>query len=297
MKFDENLSSIHAYLCADGYVTNPKKWKNYVIGLRNTDKTLLMDFQDKFFKYFGVKPKITEKERCRKNSKEIHEKLIKKFGSCSSKEWKMPKLNKKLTKIWLKSFFDCDGWVFIKTHQNRHIGLDSINEQGINQIISSLNQLGIKTIKKQNKKRRMFRIYIFGKNNLIKFRKEIGFLHPKKREKLEQAIGDYVIYLWDFPKKEHLLKSFIKKLMRDKCRLRSKKYIRIFSKEKLNLLKLSRYLKHFYNINCLLYKRVNGLGNIYYELNINKKEEIERLINAKLLSLEIIKCIKKNSKK
>jgi hypothetical protein len=48
MKFNNNLSAIHSYLCGDGYVIkNPKtqKHKYYHIGLRNTNQTLLRDFK------------------------------------------------------------------------------------------------------------------------------------------------------------------------------------------------------------------------------------------------------------
>ena len=46
----------------------------------------------------------------------------------------MPFLNKKLSRIWLRAFFDCEGWVVCKTHQNRHIGLDSVNQKGLTQV-------------------------------------------------------------------------------------------------------------------------------------------------------------------
>ena len=133
MKFDENLAAVHAYLCADGYVIkNPKtqKQKYYMIGFRNTNLTLLKDFQEKFEKVFGIKPYLIEGERCRIGNKEIYGLLTKEFGSFYSWEWRMPKLNKKLMKIWLRAYFDCEGWVTCKSHQNRMIGADCVNEKG-----------------------------------------------------------------------------------------------------------------------------------------------------------------------
>ena len=115
MKIDENLAAVHAYLCADGYVIkNPKtqKRKYYKIGFRNTNLILLKDFQERFEKVFGVKPCLYEGQRCQKGSREIYELLIKRFGSFYSWEWKMPKLNNKLAKAWLRAYFDCEGWVF-----------------------------------------------------------------------------------------------------------------------------------------------------------------------------------------
>ena len=101
--------------------------------------------QKRFRKYFGINPIIGKDGRCFKSSKKIHEELFNEFGSFRSREWKIIKLNKKVIKLWLRAFFDCEGWVFCKTHQNRHIGLDSINEEGLDQIrlaLDSLNGLG-----------------------------------------------------------------------------------------------------------------------------------------------------------
>jgi len=187
MKMDENLAAIHAYLCADGYVIkNPpeQKLKYYRIGLRNTNIVLLKDFQKKFFNYFKILPHLYKGERCSIGSKGIYNILNKEFGSFYSWEWRMPKLKDKLLKIWLRTYFDCEGWVFCKTHQNRHIGVDCVNETGINQVEKSLKKLGIEAIRKFNKKRKIHRILIYGKENIIKFKKEIGFLHPKKSDKV-----------------------------------------------------------------------------------------------------------------
>jgi len=286
MKFDENLTAIHAYLCADGYlIKNPptQKHKYYRIGFRNTNLVLLKDFQEKFEKVFRLKPFIRKEGRCEKSSKEIYEKLTKKFGSFYSYHWTAPKLNNKLSKIWLRAFFDCEGWIFCKTHQNRHIGLDSVNEEGINQIIILLKGLEIKVIKRIIKNRNIYRILIYGEKNLIKFKEKIGFLHPEKSLKLDLSIGDYIKYLWDFPQNEKECKKFIIKKLKDKIRIKKPYYIRIITKEKENLDKLKYYLERFYDINSLVYKRINGIGTTYYELNINKKDEVKKLTKLKLI--------------
>jgi len=285
MKLDENLAAVHAYLCADGYVVkNPEnqKHKYYRVGFRNTNLVLLKDFQEKFEKVFGVKPRLVEGQRCEKGSKNIYELLTKIFGSFYSWEWKMPELNKELSKTWLKVYFDCEGWVFCKTHQNRHIGADCVNEIGISQVIESLNKLGIKTIKKLNKKRNIHRVLIYGKENLIKFQKEVGFLHPDKSKKLKEVIEDYIEYKWAFPDKDLECKEYIKKILIKKIKIKGK-VLRMFSKEKVNLDNLNDLLNKIYHIKSLVYKRTNGAGNIYYELDINKKEEVKKLINLKIV--------------
>jgi hypothetical protein len=296
MKLDENLAAIHAYLCADGYVIkNPitQRHKYFHIGFRNTNLILLQNFQKRFEKYFKTKPHLIEGQRCRIGSKELYEKLTKEFGSFYSWKWRMPKLNDKLSKIWLRAYFDCESWVTCKKHQNRCIGVDCVNEKGINQIKEALDILGIKTILKKRNTRNIFSLKIYGKENLIKFKEKIGFLHPNKKERLNQALNDFVIYKWKFPKDEKECKQFIKNILIEKIRIKKPHYIRIFSKEEINLINLSRFLKKFYGVKCIVSKRINGIGTIYYELNINRKEEIQKLINSRLIK-DILKNIDKN---
>jgi hypothetical protein len=283
---DKNLAIIHSYLCGDGYVIkNPKtqKHKYYRIGFRNTNLILLKDFQKRFERVFKIRPRLVEGERSEIGSREIYEKLTKQFGSFYSRDWKVPELKKRLSNFWLRTFFDCEGWVFCKSRQNRHIGLDSINEKGLDQIIIELNKLGIKTIKKENKKRGIFRIFIYGQENLRIFQDKIGFLHPNKKEKLKEVLNDFVQYEWVFPENEKECKKFIKDKLKEKIRIRKPYYIRIISKEEKNLEKLKDYIKKFYNAESKVYKRKSGIGTIYYELNINKKEEIKRLIKLKII--------------
>jgi len=44
------------------------------------------------------------------------------------------------------------------------------------------------------------------------------------------------------------------------------------------LRKLQELLKKFYGIYSIVTRCINGLGAIYYELNINRKEEVKKLI-------------------
>ena len=264
MRLSKDLVSIHAYLCADGYVIkSPKTQKHtyFKIGLRNTNFILLKDFQDKFEREFKIKPHFIEGQRCSIGSREIYEKLT-----------------KELSKIWLRTYFDCEGWVFCKTHQNRHIGADCVNENGINQIILSLNNLNIKTIKKYNQKRHIYRILIYGKENLNKFYKEVGFLHPEKLKKLNDVIEDFIVYKWSFPENKEDYKKFIFNLLKKRAKIKKPYYIRVISKELNNLKKLKNGLNKLYKINSKINKNINGVGFIYYELYINKKEDVQKLI-------------------
>lgn len=193
MEFDENLAAIHAYLCADGYVIrNPEtqKHKYYIIALRNTSEVLLKDFQKRFEDYFGLKPHIVKDGRCRIQSKEIYHKLTKDF-SYYSYEWEMPELNNKLLKLWLRAFFDCESWVGIQQTYSRVIGLECVNGNGLKSVQLNLKKLNINSRIRLRNGRNIWRLNIFGRDNLKEFNKQIGFLHPDKKAKLKKALNSY----------------------------------------------------------------------------------------------------------
>lgn len=196
MKFNDDFASIHAYLCADGYVIrNPEtqKHKYYYIGLRNTNLKILKDFQFKFNRTFGIMPIITkEKDRCKIQNKKIFFQLTKHF-SFYSHEWTLPKLDKQELRSWLKSYFDCDGWVeFKKSKNHRIIGLESVNLKGLEQIkFTLLKNFEINSNIRPRKGRNIWRLTICGKDDLEKFKNEINFFHPNKRRKLLGALNSY----------------------------------------------------------------------------------------------------------
>jgi hypothetical protein len=154
--------------------------------------------------------------------------------------------------------------------------------------------LGIKSKLKKRSDRNIYSLSIFGKEDLELFEKKIGFLHPKKKKKLREALEDYVVYEWKIPLREKEFKKFLKKLFIEKLKVRRKKYLRLFSNKKSNLTRLNISLKRFYGVEGLIYEAVNGLGTTYYEMNINKRNLIERLIKEELVPKEIVRCIKKN---
>lgn len=288
MKFDENLAAVHAYLCADGYVIkNPpaQKQKYYMIGFRNTNLTLLRDFQERFEKVFKVKPYLIEGQRCRIGSKQIYELLTQEFGSFYSWKWRMPELNEEMSKIWLRAYFDCEGWVTCKSHQNRMIGADCVNEAGIKQIQKALEKLEIKSKLKKRNTRNIFSLAIFGKENIVKFKEQIGFLHPDKKEKLNQVTEDFMNYYWIFPYSELELNKFIRKAIKQKGKIRiDNGILRLISNKKDNVDRLQKELNRLFGIESRVNKRTNGIGTIYYELNINKREEVKKLIKNNLLN-------------
>ncbi len=273
MKFDKELASIHAYLCADGYVIkNPKnqKHKYYHIGLRNNNELLLKNFREHFKKVFGVYPTITKDKRCKIQNKDIYFKLTKDFSYYSDK-WVIPKLSKEELKCWLRTYFDCDAWVQVQKGKSRSIGLESINERGLKQIRDVLQkefEIHTSNVKKR-KNRNIWYIYICGKSNLLKFKENIGFLHPKKKARLEEALDSYETYEWIIPNKKEKLLEFIK----TRGRIRNDtKEVRFFSIIRDNLLKLKNKLIQ-YNIKGKIYGPwKNNKGRIYYCLKLKQRE-------------------------
>lgn len=288
MKWDGNFAAVHAYLCADGYVgknsQNSKK-RVYRITFTNTNLTLLKDFQKRFKEYFGIKPHLYEGKSCQIESKKIHEKITKEFGSFYSWEWIAPSLNKNLSKIWLRAYFDCDGWVICKSHQNRQIGAECVNQKGIKQVQNMLKTLKIDSKIKKRSTRNIFSLKIYGKENILRFKEAIGFLHPMKKEKLKEATEDFVNYYWKFPEDNKKWKIFIKNVIQERGRVKKgNKIVRIISNKKENLSILSDKLKELFDVESRLNKMVNGIGTFYYELSINKREEIKKLIRNNLLN-------------
>jgi len=285
MKFDRNLSAIHAYLCADGYVIkNPEhqKHKYYYIGLRNRNKILLKDFQNRFSQVFCIKPIMYKDGRCKLQSKEIFHKLTQEYSYYSDK-WTLPKLSKENLRIWLRTFFDCEAWLELDARKNRRISLDSINYSGLAEIQKALSVFNINSVIKERNKRKIFRLHIFGKENIIKFQKEIGFLHPIKKKRLEDVIKSYVNYEWRFPKEKIKLFSFIISLMGERVKIKKPCIIRITSIIKGNLVNLSNILFELYKIESKSYERKNIYGTIYYELVIQKKDSIKKILENNLL--------------
>lgn len=279
MKFNEDLAAIHAYLCADGYVIkNPETQKNkyYRIGLRNTNLALLSDFQQRFFRYFAVLPHLREGQRCDLGSKGIYYFLTEQF-SYYSYEWEMPALTKKQLSLWLRAYFDCEGWVECQRAKSRLIRAECVNEKGIRQVQKALLRFGIpSTLKLRIRpKITIWRLTICGLKYFKRFQKEIGFLHPDKKTLLQEVITSYKNYFWNLPTSKRSLFRFI----RTKGRLNLKrKQIRFWSIIKNNLIGLKKELFNYNIISKIDGPWINQHGSCHYSLTIlaskNKNKRI-----------------------
>jgi hypothetical protein len=289
MEFNRNLSTIHGYLCADGYVSTNlphQKHKYYSIGFRNTNNILLKDFQENFYKVFNIKPKLIEGQRCILYSKEIYY-ILMQNGPYHSNNWIFPPLSNYNARYWLRAFFDCEGWIIADRRQTRSICSESIRQEQLPIIQNALKnfQINSKIYKRKNRKTAI--LTIPDKQSIINFKNEIGFLHPKKKEKLVKCINSFVDYNWNISNTE------IRNLMHTKSRLHKPYTIRLFSIIKKNLEQLSCLLKEKYSIESKIYRNKNSQGTIYFYLSVQKKEEVKKLVSNSLLNKEITKTLSK----
>jgi hypothetical protein len=242
---NEDLAAIHAYLCSDGYVSGPRagaKHTHYHIGLRNTSPVLLEDFQQKFARVFKKEPIISKcKDRCNTWNKEIFCWLMGNFGSFHSDKWTLPDcfLAKELLAPWLRAFFDCEGWVEVTARKSRIIGAESINTAELQKISRCLKEIfSVNSGFRLRNGRNTASLTICGRDDLLKFKEAIGFLHPSKKKKLEEALASFIDYIWLFPKAEPALKCFVLKILGKKIKhMRSR--IKICSNRRENLLRLA----------------------------------------------------------
>ncbi len=277
MNFNSDLAAIHGYLCSDGYViTNPvyQKHRYYMIGLRNTEPILLIDFQTKFKRVFGISPIITNDGRCRISNKKIFLELTKEY-SFYSDHWNPPKISGKKLSFWLKAYFDCDGWVAVTKAKDRKIGLDSINRKGITWIRRVLKtEFGITSTVSKRSNRSIYTLRICGKDDILKYKNKIGFLHPKKQGKLNEALGSYEVLVWTIPEEKSSLARFVL----DKAKLRrSHHQVRICSIYKNNLLGLLRLLRKLFGIGGSVFGPwTNSYGSSYFCLTF-REDDLEKL--------------------
>ena len=284
---NEDLAAIHAYLCSDGYVSGSRpgaKHTHYHIGLRNTCPVLLEDFQQKFAYVFKKEPIISKcQDRCKIGNKEIFCWLKENFGSFHSDKWTLPDcfMAKELLAPWLRAFFDCEGWVEVAARKSRTIGAESINLAELEKISRCLKEKFFITSGFHLRKgRNTAALTICGRDDLLKFKDAIGFLHPSKKKKLEEAMASFIDYNWRFPEAKPALKCFVLKILRKKIKHMHPR-IRVCSNRRENLLGLADALALLFSIDSKVSGECfNGVGTRYFELTIRKKENLLKLKKA-----------------
>ncbi len=275
-----DLAALHGYLSGDGCVVkNPsgQSHKYYRVDFRNTEPVLLRDFQERFEAIFLDIPVISgRQDRCTKSSKGAYEFFTTKFGSFYSREWRMPEMTDECAAVWLRAFFDCEGWVVCSRGKNRAIGIESVNLPGLHQIKNSLERrFGIQTstpVKKKN--RDIHSLHIWGRENLRKFYEKVGFLHPGKQTLLREALNSYDHH-WEFPKEEEARRQFLSQLLTVKLRFR--RYDARLYGRSYNLETLATLLRERFGIDSNLNRCINGLGTTYFVLEFYGQDNLDRL--------------------
>lgn len=198
------MIKLHAYVSSDGMID---KWKckelhgkklriRKLLRVRfyNQEERLINDFIDSVKKIY---PSKSVKYYPKRGEIEIRSQVVSKdllkLGDVSSRNWEFPKkLNKVQKRIWINAFASCDGTVYNKNY-NRYVAIDSINLKGLKQISGILNEFKISNsiYDVKYKENISYRLRIYRKENLIKFNNLIGFNHPKKQKRLEEAIKSY----------------------------------------------------------------------------------------------------------
>jgi hypothetical protein len=83
------------------------------------------------------------------------------------------------------------------------------------------------------------------------------------------------------------MNGFLEELLINKVRIKSDSgVIRIISKEERNLLRLQKELNRLLGIDSKVNKRINGIGTTYFELSVNKQEDVKKIVDNNLLSEE-----------
>jgi hypothetical protein len=133
-----------------------------------------------------------------------------------------------------------------------------------------MNQFSIDSNIAERHNRFIWSLTICGKDDLEKFHKQIGFLHPKKAVKLQEALNSYVNYYWDIPETKDDIINFIN--LKGKPRV-IRKEVRLLSIKKINLIKLYTKLKQFNIDSRILGPWKNNLGTEYYCLTLKMNDE------------------------
>ena len=179
------MVKLHAYISSDGRIEtwkckekrgNSIRIRDYLrVRFFNGCEEIISDYINCVKKAF---PHLTYiryiKERFEVDIRsQLLGKALLKLGNVSTPNWEFPRdLSLKQKTLWIKSFVDCDGTVYNKNY-HRYIAIDSINQKGLKQISKVLKYFAIdnKVYTIKYKDNISYRIRIYGKENLIEYKK------------------------------------------------------------------------------------------------------------------------------
>ncbi len=180
-----------AYLLSDGGIYKGGDNGLYIF-LTSKDKTLINDFKE-ILVFYGLKPYVrlsTRAYEIRVGNKKLAQKLLNKcktfrtlkYSNNKYPEIEIPKeilTDKKLAKEFLKVFASCEGYVKFNKRKwtTRRITIGCSHPELSNYLIQLIGLLGISTTKRKTE------VVISGKENIVKFQNEIGFIKGTKVQK------------------------------------------------------------------------------------------------------------------
>ena len=152
-----------------------------------------------FKKLFSVKVNLFQDKKRNSYYSHIKNKMIYKFltevlelpNGAIRESLKLPKFIKKISfkmqREYVGGLFDAEGWL---TKRQAHIGFSMTNKEIRDFVSDILIKSKIKhTISFRNRrKNKEYEIHIYGKENLKRFQKEIGFTHYRKINQLTNHI-------------------------------------------------------------------------------------------------------------
>ena len=100
------------------------------------------------------------------------------------------KSTKNVTAAFLRSYFEGDGSIS-SSHKMIELSCCSKSENLINKLQIILLRYGIDTFKRFDKYKLIWKLYIRGHRNILRFYKEVGFISDNKNKKLEFIIHNY----------------------------------------------------------------------------------------------------------
>ncbi len=205
---NENIAELVGILIGDGYIYRKNnKYQIGFVGNPITDKELFFRIQKILLEEFNKESKLTFRERGLRfviNSKEISNFLVNglriPYGEDKCEKVIIPKVfmnDWKLSRKVLRGIMDTDGTVFVSKKPGIEkyptMEITTVSQKLAIQIKKILDEQGFrvgnirKSLSKMNK-RFAYRVPLYGKNNLKKWLKEIGFSNIYKKNRAQSYI-------------------------------------------------------------------------------------------------------------
>ena len=224
-EFSKMLSKEKAYilgaLCGDGWLyLNPKK-RAYQIGLSVTDKEFAKKFSVSLFKVFEIKTKLKKVKVKIPNWNDKYTVILCCKDACNdllsygisfkTKEWSVPESIKNASieekASFLRGFFDSEGSVDIGS---RRIRATSSNLNGLSGTKILLESIGIRSKIDLKSSKKAYDLKIQDRRSVEIFEKNIEFTIRRKKERLNEIVKNYKLYVTPHEKVRQLIPEMIK---------------------------------------------------------------------------------------